>query len=523
MNWKGKRIFNYRPLVFCALSICVGIIIAEAMYGIHYAFFAIPIVLFAVATICLGIFKKTRKYLYIPLALLVGFASMTASGAIYDTKLVSEGRYDNITGTVASEIVVNYSDTTNNNCQFILDDVYIGDKKLAGKAYVFSYVVTSEFEYNAGDIIAIEGSIQNYEHQKFDEDFGYNNYYDGTVYMISASKVHKIAERKPKFPLNIQMAMKRAIYAYLDNANAPLVVGLTLGDTFALSKDLREQVNAIGIAHILAVSGLHITTIATILYFLLKKMRVNSKFAFATVTIGTFAYSMLCSFTPSSLRAVIMTACLNYANAFGKKYDGVNALSFAAILILIFNPVAILNNGFLLSFSSVAGIMLFYRQFRKGGMKIVNKISPKRHFGKRVADSVAVSLAVTAGSLPFIAMLVGRLSLFFLLSNLILLPYAMALYICLIVAVAFAAITGLYQVMIPFRYLMIPLRAVMGLVGSLPIAEIDMFFNWPGMIWYIFILLLLSRYVFIQRDSKIKIALSSTAIAMLAGCAWFAF
>ena len=69
-----------------------------------------------------------------------------------------------------------------------------------------------------------------------------------------------------------------------------------LGDKGAIDDGAYENIAASGLAHVLAVSGLHITALAAALYFILRKIKVNSKISFVIVTVLTFLYSMLCSF-----------------------------------------------------------------------------------------------------------------------------------------------------------------------------------------------------------------------------------
>ena len=105
MTVKGRRIFNRRPVCFFALFLAVGIILAEAFYPTDRLFRFIPLLLTAAVCILFGVLPKTRRLVYLPLALLVGFLSCAGAADIVDSRLVPDTR-GTFTARVASEIVV---------------------------------------------------------------------------------------------------------------------------------------------------------------------------------------------------------------------------------------------------------------------------------------------------------------------------------------------------------------------------------------------------------------------------------
>lgn len=165
-------------------------------------------------------------------------------------------------------------------------------------------------------------------------------------YNASVSSIKKLSDGKLKFPDNLQVKIKRILYENTDDYTASVSQALVLGDKFGIDDDLYDNIKASGLAHVLAVSGLHVSTLAAALYFVLKKLKVNPKIGFVVVLVLTFLYSMLCSFTASSLRAVVMSGVSMFASSFGRKRDDLSSLSLAAILILIFRPCAIADIGF---------------------------------------------------------------------------------------------------------------------------------------------------------------------------------
>lgn len=101
MTIRGKRIFNYRPLVIFSVALALGIVIGEALYGTHVALIVCLCALAFLFVLIFSFVKRVRKYFYIPLALLVGLTGITASNAVYDANCIKDYNGE-FTATVAS-------------------------------------------------------------------------------------------------------------------------------------------------------------------------------------------------------------------------------------------------------------------------------------------------------------------------------------------------------------------------------------------------------------------------------------
>lgn len=516
MTISGKRIFNYRPMVFFALAMIAGILMSEALYTCSvWWYLALTIVIIG-AVITVAAIKKSRKLLYIPLAVLIGFIGMTATNLQYNSVPIKtySGTF---TAQVSSEILYE-----NGKVTFYLDNVRTDDGSLDYSARAKGSVDADDIDFAPGDYVELSGTIKYYSHERF------STYYSGYVqngvrYGVSFSSIKKISDGKLKFPDNLQLEIKRILYQNTDDYTASISQALVLGDKFGIDGDLYDNIKASGLAHVLAVSGLHVSTLAAALYFVLKKLKVNPKISFAVVLVLTFMYSMLCSFTASSLRAVVMSGVSMFASSFGRKKDDLSSLSLAAILILLFRPCAITDIGFLLSFASVAGIFMFARPFEKAGEKVVNKISPKRHIGRKFASVCALSFATNLASYPFVAYFFGEVPVLFLLSNFLILPYVMAVYVAMLVLTLLSLVTGFGGFVWILRFLLLPFRLYVGAIGSLNFATINTQIGLVGLITFVVLLLLSSRYVFLTKVERGR-ALSITAtFGLVAGMIVAAF
>lgn len=516
MTIKGKRIFNYRPLLFFAVALIFGILVAEALYSQSVWWYLALLIVIIGANITVVAIKKSRKFCYISIAVLVGFISMTATNLQYNSVAVKtySGTF---TAQVSSEILYQ-----NGKATFYIYNITTDRGKLDYSACASCSVYPEDIDFTAGDFVTIKGTIKYRNHERFST--YYSTYVSsGVRYNASVSSVSKLSDGKLKFPDNLQVKIKRILYENTDDYTASISQALVLGDKFGIDRDLYDNIKASGLAHVLAVSGLHVSTLAAALYFVLKKLKVNSKISFVVVLALTFAYSMLCSFTASSLRAVVMSGVSMFASSFGRKKDDLSSLSLAAILILLFRPCAITDIGFLLSFASVAGIFMFARPFERTGNKIVEKISPKRHIGKKFASVCAISFATNLASYPFVAYFFGEVPVLFLLSNFLILPYIMAVYIAMLALTTLSVITGWGGFVWILKYLLLPFRLYVGAIGSLSFATVNTSLGLIGLITAVIMLLLASRYVFLTKMQRGRVLSLTATFGIVVGMIVAAF
>ena len=174
---------------------------------------------------------------------------------------------------------------------------------------------------------------------------------------------------------------------------------------------------SVGAAHVFAVSGLHIGVLAGVLLFVLRKFKLKDGVSLLILLPIFGFYAYLSGFTPSVLRAVIMVSLGLVASHFGMRYDGISALSFAAILVLLTRPLLLFDLSFVMSFLAIFGLQ--------------SLTSPlKRAFAKRMkeklAEALALSIATTLALVPVSAVVFGRITLVGFLLNVIVVPLASA-------------------------------------------------------------------------------------------------
>ena len=197
---------------------------------------------------------------------------------------------------------------------------------------------------------------------------------------------------------------------------------LLLGDRRHLNADTRAAFAASGAMHVLAVSGLHVGIIAGILLWLVtaggrrKPLYENwgKRYLQAFIVCAALVfYAVLTGLSPSVCRSVLMFILLIVGQLIRPVRSRYNDIAASACIILLVSPLALMKSGFLLSYSAVLAIIRFYPALQ---------LRIKRKFLRGLWDLVAVSLCAQLGTLPWTIAFFHRVSNYFILTNLGVLP-----------------------------------------------------------------------------------------------------
>ncbi len=239
----------------------------------------------------------------------------------------------------------------------------------------------------------------------------------------SSDKVSVLSYAPPSlslFFIECRSRIEQVIRLLYDEQTAPLVCSLIIGDRSLLPEEVYEQFRVTGLAHLLAISGLHISCLAAALDYVLRKLRCPKGIILIFVTLLLLFYAALIGFPASICRAVIMYVLSAGARLVHRRADGFTSLSIAAMVLLLINPLCIADPSFILSFSSVSGLLGLTRLFiPRCIFRIENFLYTPVLW---IVSALAASLSAQLASLPAIACLFGELPVYSLLSNLPALP-----------------------------------------------------------------------------------------------------
>lgn len=199
-----------------------------------------------------------------------------------------------------------------------------------------------------------------------------------------------------------------------------LLRGMLLGDKSGLSDSMQAEFRMCGLSHLLAVSGLHMAMIVFAASSLLRNLGVPYRPLSAVVLVVVWFYVALTGFSYSVLRAGIMTSMVLTGRIVKREADLLNSLGTALFAICLFRPYAAADVGFLLSFSSTLGLILFSSPIKYR----INRLLGKR-LGKYAVllrgtvSTVVTSFIASVCTLPIIMLYFGECSIIAPLANLL--------------------------------------------------------------------------------------------------------
>lgn len=195
----------------------------------------------------------------------------------------------------------------------------------------------------------------------------------------------------------------------LFSEHSGLMRAMLLGDKSMIPQSTLADFQDTGVAHLLAVSGLHVSILAAAVLFLLQ--RGNARVAFGLLTLFLLLYCAITAFSPSVVRASLMLLYAQLALLLGRRRDPLTSICCAFIVILLAAPYQLFQVGFQLSFCAVLALILLYPMLQQ------HLPGPKPF-----SSALAVSLAAEAGTLPVVITCFGRFSLMTTVVNLLTVP-----------------------------------------------------------------------------------------------------
>ena len=229
------------------------------------------------------------------------------------------------------------------------------------------------------------------------------------------------AESMPKltFTAEIRKNAKEILTNVMPEDTYAFAKALLLGDTTDLSYETDTDLKISGIRHVVAVSGLHISILFSLVSMVTFRKR-HLTLLIGLPVLGLFA--AVAGFTPSVVRACIMCCLMLLASVVNKEYDGPTALSFAVLVMLVCNPLAVTSVSLQLSVASVAGILLFREKIHNWLLGFFGDLRKKKWKKRMVSwfcTSVSISLSAMTFTTPLCAMYFGMVSLVGVVTNLL--------------------------------------------------------------------------------------------------------
>ena len=273
--------------------------------------------------------------------------------------------------------------------------------------------------YHYGDVLEVNGQLET-PYQS--EDFDYKTYlaHQGVYSVIYYPSVELLDRGQGIPPLQWIYSLRERLAASLARAlpepQGSLAQAILLGLRGNIPYSLSEAFSRTGTAHLLAISGLHMSIIIAIFLSLgvLLFGRRRSTYIWLALAF-TWLYALLAGMHPPIIRAAIMGSLFVIAVYLGRQGSAIIALAFAAAVMVGIQPGLLWTVSFQLSFLAMAGLVLLFPYFQAWGRRGVGAIFRNREAlvgaGSAITDVFAASLAATVAVAPLIAYNFGIISL----------------------------------------------------------------------------------------------------------------
>jgi competence protein ComEC len=281
---------------------------------------------------------------------------------------------------------------------------------------------------------------------------------------------------------------------YTNKNSSHIIKSIILGESSYLEDEYEEKMRNLGLAHILAVSGLHIGIISLFLAYTFKIIGISKKISSPIVILLLWCYGYFIGYPSSVLRALIMFSSLMLADLTYRRYDSVNSLAFGCLILLIYNPLWLFSVGFQLSFVATLSIILFTPKINEV-LSIIGKIR----------NMLSPILAVQIGVIPIFAYHFNEFSIISVISNLVIIPI---MSLSVVISFLLIAVTFVSK-QIPFiigkiiDLLMFISSFLMNIINKAPVVSLKVISpTFSEIIGYIVLVLLLLKFIRLNKISS---------------------
>lgn len=362
INKKGVTVIK-RPVFWILLAFVLGEVIA--VFDLNIAVPCIVLAIIVIRKIIIKAYEDMGAFVVIFFTLIMGFMLMsneiTTRNHIYDLKentVIVQGKIYKIENTAfGTNIYLKGVEVENGEKSVSVKRIFVNTEKIPN--------------VKIGNIIKVRGKLRQFEEAANKGNFDSKKYYLslGFYGKIEAGTIEVINSdysgiRQGLYEMRMEIIERleklcsdnKGIFSIINNKNG-IIGAIILGDKTDLDSDIKELYSVSGIAHILAISGLHISFIGMAIYRLLRR-RFRFLFSAAVSIPVVLSFGIMSGFGISTIRAIIMFILKIIGEVLGRKYDAITAISLAGLVLLVQNPFVVCNSGFQMSFGAIIAIVL---------------------------------------------------------------------------------------------------------------------------------------------------------------------
>ena len=269
-----------------------------------------------------------------------------------------------------------------------------------------------------GSRVVVRGRVMYFAHAENEGQFDARAYYASLGYDFQLTnaellKVSREADRLAESLFLLREDAKAFYETYMREENAGILSAMVLGEKSALDGDIRMLFQRNGIAHILAISGLHISLLGMGFYRLLRKCFLPVWVCCGAGVGMLILYGKMVGVGSSVFRACGMCMILLFAQVLGRSYDLLTAMAVTALLLVLQKPDSVQQAGFLLSYGAVLGLALFLPVFQTETEYRIQKI---------LQEKLLPGIGILLMTLPVQLWFFYELPVYAMLLNLLVIP-----------------------------------------------------------------------------------------------------
>lgn len=272
------------------------------------------------------------------------------------------------------------------------------------------------YDVEIGNVIYVAGKAKPFERAHNPGNFDSRLYYAkkgiyGSLWSSNLQVLSYDVDEMAEILFEVKAMWSKQILKHMGERQGGLLIAMLMGEKSNLEESYKELYQKTGMSHVLAISGLHISFLGVGLYHLLRKL--GCPFSVSGIMAGgiLFFYVGMVGVPVSAFRAFFMLLLRIGADVFGREYDAVTAYLLSASIVLLYEPLYVLDAGFLLSYGAIAGILFL--------MPVISSLLPSwmvRSLGMQASISVTVML------FPFLVYFYTEVSVYGVLLNLLIIP-----------------------------------------------------------------------------------------------------
>jgi competence protein ComEC len=398
--------------------------------------FSLPLALIFIGLIPIPLLFFLRQYrkviILVSFGLLIFFSASFYSHSSLHSVNESNLRFYNDQGVVEIKgIVAGDPEVRDKNTRLRLRASEIklakGWQEVSGTALLF---LPRYPTYRYGDVLRVIGELET--PSQFN-DFDYKGYlaHQG-IYSIMFYPKIELVERGKGFKLlewiySLRNHLAQILSKVLPEPQASLAQGIVLGIRGNLPPSLKSDLIRTGTAHLLAISGLHLSIIGGTLLSIGIWLFGRRYYLYIWLALGTiWLYALITGLHPPVVRGAIMASLFLTAELLGRQRSAITALTFAAAVMVGISPYLVGDAAFQLSFLAMAGLIFLFPAFRTLGRKVVKTTLGEEGTAASIANMATDSFSATLGAIiavwPVVAYYFGIVSLIGPLATFLLLP-----------------------------------------------------------------------------------------------------